>query len=140
MDEYDQGTHHSIGYRVGDRKIAILVMAFERYMPKGAVLDLMTPIGAELTSFLDRAGTKVKVNWWTKHYQIGLNTHGSELVALLDKAGATRLAVWISVLSESGELLAELEDGNDYLWLRDNLAENVRIEMLNEVRQTSPLN
>lgn len=129
MDEYDLGTHHSIGFRVGDRKTAILVTAFVRHMPAGAVLDLMTPLGSELVTFLEREGVKVKVNWWTKHYSIRLDAQGSELVALLDKSGATRLAVWISVLSDTGELLAELEDGNDYLWLRDSLSENVRMVM-----------
>lgn len=87
-----------------------------------------------MKDFLKATGTTKRVRLWVKENRIDLDSDSIALVSELQRLSAKRLSVWIAVVSESGDLLAELEDGNDYLWLRNSIDPQAQSEMLSEVR------
>lgn len=118
------GRHFGILEPLGGFSPVSLIREIDATLPAGVVVRFVTPIGGRLRKYLRENGRKVKGRLWQRHWELVHDPQAetlSKLTAFISDNAVLNLAVWFLVLDVSGECILEMEDGNDYVWLSDEL-------------------
>jgi hypothetical protein len=118
------GRHFGIAESLGGFSPVPLLQAIDATLPPGVVVRFVTPIGRQLREYLREHGRKVKGRLWQRHWELVHDPQAgtlNKLTAFIRDNAISNLAVWFLVIDASGVCILEMEDGNDYVWLSDEL-------------------
>ena len=136
------GKDYDMPVAFGATPVTPLLDALARFLPIGASIQLITPIGVQVKKFLEQDGRPSRPGFfksriWTIHHTA---TPGrlSEFTHLAREHSLMRLAVWFTVVGEDGRELLEMEDTNRVLFVADAMPRAALSAILEATGVTGP--